>query len=141
MNKTSDNGGAWISPDNKILYWHAGYTIYQADITDSGFANAAAVPLVNSVSSPRRPVLTDAQLTMYLSSNQGASAGTTVANMRIWKSTRSSTLASWSIPQLATELSDSSTMYPSDVSPDGCVIYTTKASSTSFHIYQVSKPL
>jgi hypothetical protein len=125
----------WVSKDNTAIYWSLGdsaRSIYTAQITAAGFVNRA---LVTTRSQAGFPVLTDDLLTMYVASN-APDTGTTVINHRIWKFSRSTTLASWSTPVVLSELNDTKTTYSYDVSADGCILYYSKDGL----VYQIVKP-
>ncbi|MGC4066946.1 MAG: hypothetical protein QM784_20380 [Polyangiaceae bacterium] len=134
----SGGSSTWISADNKTFYWVSDFTVYRGDLTSMGVTNVQPVPPVNRTSQPTAPVLTEDQLTLYFATKEGDSAGATT-NYRVWRSTRASALVAWSEPSVVTELADEYHTYPSDISPDGCIIYLSKYIGT-YHIYQARKP-
>lgn len=133
VNLGTKNRRPWVSKDGTLIYWSSDNKIYSATITGTGFINVTAATVLNALATPTAPVLTEDLLTVYFSSTQGNTPGTTVTSPRIWKSMRANTLVNWSTPTLVANVGG---QYPLDVSPDGCSLYT-----QSSGIWKFSKPL
>lgn len=143
INFTSVVGASWIAPDNSYFYWVArdqNFGLYRAEITASGFANRMAMAVINSTGPVMAPAFTDDQKTLYFASN-GSDAS---ALEQVWRATRQAATSPFGTPTRVTELADSQVRtYPQDVSPDGCILYlakTTSSNSTTRHLYQAVKP-
>jgi hypothetical protein len=153
----SQNSAPWIDAENKVLYWASTAGILRASASFAG-----SVPQFSGITEAigfREPgtnvttfALTDDQLTMYYSSNpdrtlrnpgmMGSSSGYNGYD-EIWIATSTALGRGWNSRVAVKELDQFlASHYPTDVSPDGCIIYFRAKPNAllDFHLYQAVKP-
>ena len=142
INSTTENNiGPWISSDGGRLYFGRNHALYVSTITAGQFGTPVAVSELNAGGTVLLPVLTDDERTIYFASDRqiGASAP---SYFRVVTSSRASRNAAWATPSAVSELDNGDDMVPTDVSPDGCLLYVvdTDRNQTISRIKQAAKP-
>lgn len=87
------------------------------------------------------PVLTDDELTIFASERDVPPPAVSSPAFRVWTSRRVSRGAPWGTPSFVSELDNGDSMVPTDVSPDGCLLYVVPADGIyGYRIKQAAKP-
>jgi hypothetical protein len=121
---TESTYGPWISSDGARLYFERSHVLYLSTIAAGQFGAPAAVSELNAGGTVLFPVLTDDERTIYFGSERQAPSDTgPSAAFRIWTSRRAGGNAPWGAPSYVSEVNNGDSIVPTDVSPDGCILY------------------
>ena len=139
---TESSYGPWVSSDGGRLYFQRNHLLYVSTITAGQFGAPAPVNEVNG-GSVLFAVLTDDELTMYFASERDVPPpAVSSPAFRVWTSRRASRNAPWGTPSFVSELDNGDSMVPTDVSPDGCLLYVVPVEGNygAYRIKQAAKP-
>lgn len=130
----------FVTPDGKALYYTDETTGPKYKITRAALGpppTVAAVPISVPSLDVGIPVINPTETLIYFS----AFDHTNFLSYDIWTAKRATASDAWSTPTAVTELNTAGFEAPSWVSPDGCALYLTRASSGGdWDIYVARKP-
>ena len=141
-NGTESSYGAWVSSDGGRLYFQRNHVLYVSTITAGQFGAPAPVNELNAGGTVLFAVLTDDELTIYFASERDVPPpAVSSPAFRVWTSRRAGRSAPWGAPSFVSELDDGDSMVPTDVSPDGYLLYVDDVDgSSTYRIKQAAKP-